>query len=443
MTGKPAFYAKPPFVALGILGFLLSLTGCTGERSKPGGPGGDAALPAMSVLDDPVIGYTGWITSPDSLSPGLTEYSIPIPDSVYSALTDIDDILLDLSYRADTGFPVIELFDHEQDRWREIPLWTDLPVCDIDWMEPLHYLVRSGPHQYLSEHSDNPVEVFLGKDRSLKVRGDISAARIRLYDFRSDYVPVRLASQIAFSEPSQRTGWPPIARAVTIVENEVWAVLTYPPICGDREPFGPVNELVIIDVTGTVVERTLLDHRWITSMAYHNEEVWAILNSGFTLGTVERDGRVTELFDLPPWDGWRLYYRSMVSAMGRLFVTNSVATILLGILTDESLAADSIVVDWPLSLGDRQSTRIGLAWDGAYFYRLYGRHLRRYNLSREMTGEWILKVGAVSETAVPAPPSTGGIVWDGEAFWLLHYGPRRHTPTGVMLSRFKLPEDAR
>jgi len=32
MTGKPAFYAKPVFVTLGILGFLLSLTGCTGEN---------------------------------------------------------------------------------------------------------------------------------------------------------------------------------------------------------------------------------------------------------------------------------------------------------------------------------------------------------------------------------------------------------------------------
>ena len=70
-----------------------------------------------------------------------------------------------------------------------------------------------------------------------------------------------------------------------------------------------------------------------------------------------------------------------------------------------------------------------------------GSELSRYDISGEMTERWRLAVGEINES-VGLARTTGGLVWDGEAFWLLHYGPRVNTPNGVMLSRFTIPEDA-
>jgi len=415
------------------LGLVLCLTGCTGERSKPGGPEGPVVLPAMSVLDDPVIGVTNPIPSPDLQYPGHTEYTIPIPHSVYDALSEIDDIALGLSYRADAVYSSIELFDYELNQWRGIAWWSRDSICLNLW---------AGPHGYLSTHSDDPDASFLGEDRVLKVRGVIGHPIVRLYDYHPAYAPVQLAPLLIIDRPGFRWRAWPIATGLAVVDDEIWAIVSVPPNCAGGGQVGN-DWLFIVDSTGAIVNRTDLGPQRIVAISAHEGAVWALLNHGRTLATLQHDGLMTERFELPMNEGrsdWS--YGALVSAMGRLFVADPLNHKLLGVLTEESLDSGRAVIDWRFSFPASLWGEQGFAWDGGYFYGLHGPHLNQYNLSYQRTGYWRLSVGHANETGAHVPP-TGEIAWDGEAFWLLHYGSNHHAIAGLMLSRFKLPEDAR
>jgi hypothetical protein len=411
---------------------ILSITGCVSDRSTPAGPEGSTGLPAMSVLDDPVLGLTDWVRTPDSLNLDARDHAIPIPFSVYSSIAHVDDIALGLSGPVDTVPGALELFDYELGAWRAIEFWSRDSVCPVRW---------SGPHNLLSAHSDDPDASFLGPDRVLRIRGDAQSPIVQLYDYHPEYTPVRVAPMLMVEVSRVRYPIWPTAQGLAVVGGELWAILAGSSDCiGTR---GLDDWLVVIDTTGTIIGRTNLGSRQIEAITLHDGEVWILMNQGRTLAILGRDGTITEKFSLPPNEGSaRWSYNALVSAMGRLFVADPISLTLLGVLTDESGDSGVAVIDWRFSFRAPLWWRLGIAWDGAYFYTLNGPRLTQYNLSQQITGYWHLPVGRANDSE-GSTGSTNDFVWDGKSFWLLHYGPHRLASTGLMLSRFKLPEGAR
>jgi len=431
MTGKPAFYAKPPFVALGILGFLLSLSACTGERSKPGGPEAQVRLAALDIAENPVLAITGMIAPTDTIPGDTTEYRFQISDSMRTKVFGIDDILITHAWY---GF---QIYDYDFGEWRTLDSY------DRDGVRESSLLTLPYFQTFLKKYSDDLEKSFLGDAGLLRIRSRGTDFFCRLVTYHPHYEPILL--------PDLRDAIP---MTLAVVGSQIWAVVAFPA----GESWAQWEQSVlVVDFDGTIVDSFVLAEfsegdPMIYSLAEGNGEVWVLTRTqdGFphpsrglyTFNTVADDHSLVPRFVMPRrLENLHRVTSSIVWAMGRLFV--SAHAKLLGILTGPSVESGEAVVDWPLSLGPDFRGARGITWDGGYFHLRNGSHLGTFNLSRTQVASYKLSVDGVLNQFGRGGRGLGAVAWDGEALWMLHYGPQSLSGPSLMLSRFKLPEDAR